>query len=79
MHGYHLGCGGSTRGPGGMCGVVFAANTKQALILFRCALEYAAGAFGGVLIQTGQLRTESINVCVTARNIRIKETIVEGT
>ena len=76
MRMYHLSCGDSTRGPVGMCGAVLAPNKKQALVLFRRALEDATGAFGGVPIQTARPRVEYINVYVTAHNIRIKEITV---
>ena len=73
MRRYHLSCGDSTRGPVGMCGAVLARNKKQALVLFRRALEDATGAFGEVPVQPVQPRVEYINVYVTASNIRIKE------
>ena len=53
--------------------MVFACNKKQALVLFRRALEDATGAFGEVPIRTGQPGVEYINVYITARNIRIEE------
>jgi hypothetical protein len=35
----HLSCGGSTRGPVGLCGTVLAPNKRRALVLFRRALQ----------------------------------------
>jgi hypothetical protein len=52
---------------------VFAPNKRQALVVFRRALEDATGEFGEVPVQTGELRVEYVNVYITARNIRIKE------
>jgi len=56
-----------------MCGTVRAPNKKQALLLFRRALEERTGAFGEVPLQTTQPGVDYINVYITPRNIQIKE------
>jgi hypothetical protein len=61
-----------------MCGAVLARNKKQALVLFRRALEDGTGAFGEVPIRTAQPAVECINVYFARRNIRIKEITAES-
>jgi hypothetical protein len=61
-----------------MCGAVLAPNKKQALALFRLALEDSTGASGEVPIRTARPGVEYINVYVTAGNIRIKEITAES-
>jgi hypothetical protein len=61
-----------------MCGAVLACNKKQALALFRRALEDATGTSGEVPVRTAQPGVEYINVYVTASNIRIKEITAES-
>ena len=73
MRKYHLSCGDSSRGPVGLCGTVLAPNKRQALVVFRRALQNGTGAFGEVPVQTEDPGVEYINVYITARNIRIKE------
>jgi hypothetical protein len=52
---------------------VLASNKRQALVVFRRALQNGTGAFGEVPVQTVEPGVEYINVYITARNIRLKE------
>jgi hypothetical protein len=61
-----------------MCAAVLASNKKQALALFRRALEDATGAFGEIPVPTAQPAVEYINVYLAPRNIRIKEITAES-
>ena len=78
MRKYHLSCGDSSRGPVGLCGTVLAPNKRQALVVFRRALQNGTGAFGEVPVQTEDPGVEYINVYITARNVRIKEINAES-
>jgi len=78
MRRYHLSCGDSARGPVGLCGTVLAPNKRQALVVFRRALQNGTGAFGEVPVQTAEPGVEYINVYISARNIRIKEIDAES-
>lgn len=78
MRRYHLSCGDSTRGPVGLCGTVLAPNKRQALVVFRRALEAATGEFGEVPVQTVRPEVEYINVYIAAGNIRINEINAES-
>jgi hypothetical protein len=57
---------------------VLAPNKRQALAVFRRALQNVTGAFGEVPVQTAERGVKYINVYITARNIRIKEINAES-